>query len=110
MKGGQAGLGSPTQQTLVQVLKQAGEDLTRANIMRQACTPQEPPVASAPARHHCQHKSDRLSPDRAAPTHAVRWRAMGAVWRAIIIGMSPKEPSKPLPGPRDQPWNAGTTQ
>ena len=56
-------------QTLVQVLKQCGDDLTRENVMKQAANLKDFAVADGAAGHQDQHQPDRL---RADPGHAVR--------------------------------------
>jgi len=65
-------------QTLVQVLKQCGNDLSRENIIKQAASLKEPRAAAAAARDQDQHERDRFRADRAGAARQVRRRALGA--------------------------------
>ena len=68
-------------QTMVQVLKQAGDDLTRENVMKQAASLKDFAPDTAASRHQDQHQRHRLCPDRTAQDDAVQERQMGAVRR-----------------------------
>ncbi len=48
-------------QTLVEVLKKCGDDLTRANVMKQAASLKSLIAPDAAARHHHQHQRRRTS-------------------------------------------------
>ena len=63
-------------QTLVQVLKQCGDDLTRANVMKQAASLKDVELGMLAARHHDQHQPDRLLSDRADADGALHGRAL----------------------------------
>ena len=52
-------------QTMVQVLKQCGDDLTRENVMKQAASLKNLRPRYASARHHHQHLGHRLRADQA---------------------------------------------
>ena len=70
-----------TAQTMVQILKQCGNDLTRENVMKQAASLKNlklplllPGMAVNTTRH-------RLLPDRARPAGQVHRHAVGRLWR-----------------------------
>ncbi len=65
--------------TMVQVLKQCGDNLTRANVMKQAANLKNFEFGDAAARHHDQHRPDRLLSDRAGAADALQGRDLGAV-------------------------------
>ena len=66
-------------QTLVQVLKQCGDDLTRENVMKQAANLKnfKLPLLLPGITH--QHQPDRLSRHPAGAAAALRRQAVGAV-------------------------------
>ena len=68
-------------QTMVQVLKQAGDDLTRENVMKQAASLKDFAAGHADPRHQDQHLGHRFRPDRTAQDDAVQERQMGTVRR-----------------------------
>ena len=70
-------------QTMVQVLKQAGNDLSRANVMKQAASLKDFVVPDAAARHQDQHEPDGLLPDRAGAARPLRRRALGSLRRDL---------------------------
>ena len=63
-------------QTMAQVLKQCGDELTRENVMRQAANLKSR-HRRAPAGHQDQHQPDRLLSDRADADAALQRRALG---------------------------------
>ena len=66
-------------QTMVQVLKQCGDNLTRENVMKEAANLKDFVAADAAARHQDQYQPDRLRPDQAGADGEIRRRALGAV-------------------------------
>ena len=66
-------------QTLVQVLKQCGDDLTRENIMKQAASLKDLALPMLLPGIKINTSADRLLPDRADADGALRRRALGAV-------------------------------
>jgi branched-chain amino acid transport system substrate-binding protein len=68
-------------QTMVQVLKQSGDNLTRENVMKQAASLKDFAPGHAAPRHQDQHLGVRLCPDRTAQDDAVQERSVGAVRR-----------------------------
>ena len=68
-------------QTMVKVLEMCGDDLTRANVMKQAASLKDFRARYAAARRQDHHHGHRLRPDRAAADAAVQGREMGAVRR-----------------------------
>ena len=73
--------GYATAQTMVQVLKQCGDDLTRENVMKQAASLKNFHQRRAAARHHDQHQPERLLSDRADAADEVQRRELGTVRR-----------------------------
>ena len=73
--------GYATAQTMVQVLKQCGDDLTRENVMRQAASLKDFTSRRAAARHQDQHQPERLLSDRADAADALQRRELGTVRR-----------------------------
>ena len=67
-------------QTLVQVLKQCGDNLTRENVMKQAANLQGLQDHQPAARHQDQHQPDRFRADQASADQEVQGRQMGAIW------------------------------
>ena len=65
--------------TLVKVLKQCGDDLTRANIMKQAANIKDFEPGTAAAGHQGQHLADGFLSDRAGATDALQGRDLGTV-------------------------------
>ena len=65
-------------ETLVQVLKQCGDDLSRENVMRQAAALKDYRVLRALARHQDQHGSGEFSTDQADAIGSVRWPHLAA--------------------------------
>ena len=63
------------------VLKMCGDDLTRANVMKQAASLKDFDARHAAAGHQDQHLGHRLRADRAAADDAVQGREVGAVRR-----------------------------
>ena len=53
--------------TMIQVLRQCGNDFSRENVMKQATNIAPLEIADAAARHQGQHQPDQLQPD---PPHA----------------------------------------
>ena len=74
-------------QTMVQVLKQAGDNLTRENIMKQAASLKDFTPDTLLPGVKINTSADRLLSDRAASDDAVQGREMGPV-RTDIIGRS----------------------
>ena len=68
-------------QTMVYVLKQCGDDLTRDNIMKQAASLKNFELDMLPARRQDQHQRHRLRADLAAADGTVQGREVGAVRR-----------------------------
>ncbi len=68
-------------QTLHQVLKQAGNELTRENIMRQAASMKDLPRRHAAAENHDQHLEDRLRAHRVGAAAALQRQAVGSLRR-----------------------------
>ncbi len=68
-------------QTMVKVLEMCGDDLTRANVMKQAASLKDFAPGHPAARRQDQHLGHRLRPDRTASDAAVQGREMGAVRR-----------------------------
>ena len=66
-------------QTMVKVLQMCGDDLTRANIMKQAASLKDFEPDTLLAGHQDQHLADRLRPDQAAADDAVQGREVGPV-------------------------------
>ena len=66
-------------QTLVEVLKKCGDDLTRDNVMKQAASLKSLDASDAAARHHHQHQRQGLRADQADADAEVQRRALGAV-------------------------------
>ena len=64
--------GYSVSRTMVQVLKQCGDDLTRENIMKQAASSQELRTGASIARNCDQYEPDRLCADRTTATDEVR--------------------------------------
>ena len=76
------GYGYSVAQTLVQVLKQCGDNLTRENVMKQAASLKDLRARHAAAGHHDQYQPDRLLPDRAESDDEVRrhqWEMFGPI-------------------------------
>ena len=67
--------------TLMQVLKQCGDDFSRENIMRQVTKPEGSGTADTAARHQDQHQPDQLSADACTPTHAMGRQDLGTLWQ-----------------------------
>ena len=65
-------------QTLVQVLKQCGDNLTRENVMKQAASLKDFDAGHAAARHQDQHRAEGLRADRVGAADAVRRQELGA--------------------------------
>ena len=98
-------------QTMVQVLKQCGDDLTRENVMKQAANLKNFDVADAAARHQDQHQPDRLLSDRAGAAAALQRRELGIVRRGDERRgrREPAQSSRPAraaeePGSIQAPW------
>ena len=71
-----------TSRSMVQVLKQCGNDLSRDNIMRQALSLKDFATADAAARHNDQHLADQLVPIRQFPLqrfNGENWELFGDV-------------------------------
>ena len=68
-------------QTLVQVLKQCGDNLTRENVMKQAASLKDFALDALLPGIKINTSRDRLRPDRAAAADEVQGRDMGAVRR-----------------------------
>ena len=68
-------------QTLVKALEQCGDDLTRANLMKQAASLKDFTPGHAAARRQDQHRTERLRPDQPAADAAVQGREVGTVRR-----------------------------
>ena len=68
-------------QTLAKVLEMCGDDLTRANVMKQAASLKDFATGHPAARRQDQHLGHRLRPDRAAADAAVQGREVGTVRR-----------------------------
>ena len=66
-------------QTLVHVLMQCGDNLTRTNVMRQAANLKDFRTTNLLARHHDQQQPERFCADRANAAQKVQGRKMGAV-------------------------------
>ena len=64
--------------TMIQVLKQCGNDLSRENIMKQAANIKDFEVAGAAARHEDQHLADQLQPDPSDAARPLRRRKLAA--------------------------------
>jgi hypothetical protein len=84
-------------QTLTKILEMCGDDLTRANIMKQACEPERLHARHAVARRQDQHVRHRLCADRAASDDALQGREVGdcsatssAARRHININIPPR--------------------
>jgi hypothetical protein len=65
--------------TLVEVLKNCGDNLTRANVMKQAASLKK--FASGTSQDYDQHKRGRLRSYPEGSAHEVQGRTVGAVWR-----------------------------
>ena len=73
--------GYASAQTMVQVLKQCGDNLTRENVMKQAASLKDFTSDLTAARHQGQHGRQRLLPDRADAADEVQRRSLGSVRR-----------------------------
>ena len=65
-------------ETLVQVLKQCGDDLSRENVMRQAAALKDYQSLRPLARHQDQHGSGEFPADQADAIGSVRWPHLAA--------------------------------
>ena len=72
-------------QTVVQVLKQCGDDLTRENVMKQAASLKHG-AAAVVAGHQREDRAERLLPDRARAAGALRRQDLGAVRQGVRPG------------------------
>ena len=68
-------------QTMEQVLKQCGDDLTRENVMRQAANLKDLQLPMLLPGHQDQHLAQRLLSHQAGAADEVRWQAVGPVRR-----------------------------
>ena len=68
-------------QTMVQTLKQAGDNLTRENIMKEAANLKNLEHDTLAAGHQDQHRADQLRADQPVPAAALQGRDLGAVRR-----------------------------
>jgi hypothetical protein len=97
---------------MTHVLKQAGNDLSRENIMKQAANVKNFELPLPAARHQGQYEPDGLRPHRTGAARQVRRREVGAVRRdhrrrqevgpAVASALSPVtrvRGPRPLPGP-----------
>jgi hypothetical protein len=75
-------------QTLVQTLKQCGDNLTRENVMRQAANLRRTSSCRAAAGHHHQHQPDRLLSDPVGAARALQGRDLGSVRRRARFCLS----------------------
>ena len=75
---GYAIFGYAAAETLVQVLTQCGDDLSRENIMRQAASLKDYQSPIGVAGHCDQHRTGRLPPDRTDAAGAVRRHRLAA--------------------------------
>ena len=66
---------------MTETLKRCGDDLTRANLMKQAASFQKFRIPAAAAGHHRQHEPDGLLSDPGGPASALQGRDLGAVRR-----------------------------
>ena len=71
-------------QTMVAVLKQCGNNLTRENLMKQAASIDPPQVADAAARRHCLDRRRRFRANQADAIGEVRRHYMAVVWRGHL--------------------------
>ena len=74
-------IGISIAQTWVQVLKQAGNDLTRENIRKQAANIHDLQLPLLLAGHQAQHQSDQLLSSHAAAIDQVRRQELGPLRR-----------------------------
>ena len=82
-------------QTMVQILKQCGNDLTRENVMKQAANLKNFKLPLLLPGHGAQHQPDRLLPGRAGAARQVHRHAVAALRRADQHRASPDRPSSP---------------
>jgi len=75
-------------QTMVKVLQMCGDDLTRANIMKQAASLKDFEPDTFAAGRQDQHLADRLRPDQAAADDAVQGREVGLFGLIITDDLS----------------------
>ena len=68
-------------QTMVQVLKQSGDDLTRENVMKQAASLKDFAPDTLLPGIKINTSADRFRSDRTAQDVAVQGREMGDFWR-----------------------------
>jgi branched-chain amino acid transport system substrate-binding protein len=66
-------------QTMVHVLKNCRDELTRANIMKQAASIKGSATGGALARRHGQHQRNGLRSDQAISAQEIQGRALGTV-------------------------------
>ena len=74
-------MATPCRYLMAETLLRCGDELTRANVMKQAASLQKFARADAAARHHGQHQPDRLLPDPGRPAAALQGPDVGAVRR-----------------------------
>ena len=74
-------------QTLVQTLKQCGDNLTRENIMKEAANLKDLEHDGLLARHQAQHQPDQLRADASAAAGAFKgetWDRFGPIMGAEV--------------------------
>jgi len=71
--------GYSTTQLLIHVLKQCGDDLTRANVLKQATNLKNVQLDLALPGIVGQHHAERLPGQQAASDDEVQWRTLGTV-------------------------------
>ena len=76
---GNAASGFIAAQTMVQVLKQCGDDLSRENIMKQATNLKDLELLALAAGDQGQHFADQLQPDPPDAARDIQRRELGAV-------------------------------
>ena len=81
-------------QTLVQVLKQCGDNLTRENVMKQAASLKDFAPNTLAARRQDQHRSEGLRADRVGAADALRRQELGPL-RQRDLGRRASKPDKP---------------
>jgi len=79
--------------TLVHVLRQCGDDLTRANIMRQAANVKDPSLPMLLPGIKINTSPNDFLPDRAGTTGPLRRRAVGALRRTVRRQQPPARPA-----------------
>ena len=67
--------------TMIQVLKQCGNDLSRDNVMKQAANLKDLQLPMLLTGHEDQHLADQFQPDPSDAARALRRRELAAVRR-----------------------------